>query len=100
MINIPGYSRPELVRENQDTVIYRVQSAATGQTVLLKVINRGDPLAAVTGFSRELAIAGKLAVKGVCKPLQVAYAGETPVLVMQNPAGIPLREYIDRRRPD
>ena len=43
MLNIPGYVMLEQFRPNQDTVLYRAKSLATGHQVLLKVVNHGIP---------------------------------------------------------
>lgn len=97
MNNIPGYNLLELVLDQQTEKLFRAEAIATGKKVLIKIATSPDPALAQAFFSSELAIAGRLDLKGISSPLALLAIDGHPALVMKDCGGIPLQRYLDPR---
>lgn len=97
MICIPGYSLLETVLDNHQSKIYRGITVPETKKVLLRIDQHSDTGLAAASFSHELAIAGKLNLPRICRPLKLAYCGTIPVLVMEDPGGMFLQQYMEGR---
>lgn len=98
MLELPGYTLPDLVYEGSETRVYRGHRDRDRAPVAVKLTRSEFPTAReLARLRRELAILRDLDVPGVVRAYALEPCGRGLALVMEDPGGCSLHELLGRR---
>jgi len=94
MVTLPGYAELDFLNETLSASDFRSVCAATGETVLIKLIKtERAPPADIARLKHEFELIRKSAVEGVVKILDIVTHEERLALVLEDFKGIPLKRH-------
>ncbi|QSJ17385.1 AAA family ATPase [Nostoc sp. UHCC 0702] len=96
-LKIPGYNISEVIHEGVNTIVYRGESQAEQEKVILKVLKAEYPtLEQITRLKHEYSITENLHLNGVVKVLRQEVHENRLVLVAQDIGGISLKTMLEK----
>ncbi|MEM9771609.1 MAG: serine/threonine-protein kinase PknK, partial [Cyanobacteria bacterium P01_D01_bin.73] len=96
---LDGYTVTELLYLGARTGVYRATRDKDGRSVAIKMLRDGSPgVSERVQFRNQYAIARNLDIPGIVKPLALK-VNPSYALVMEDWAGLPLRQYLQQRQP-
>jgi serine/threonine protein kinase len=100
MEKISHYILHETIRKSRNSVTYRGHKENEVQPVIIKLLRTIDATPSeIAQFRQEYEFIKNLDVQGVIKTIDIIHDEGGFALVMEDFAGIPLKDYFDGERP-
>ena len=101
MLSLPGYEQLKLIHQGQQSLVFTGICDENNKPVILRQLRPEVMTPQLTfRYQKEYELLTKIDSDYVIRPIELNETGDSPVLITEQPSGVPLIEYLASNRPD